>query len=372
MKYDYLVVGAGLAGCTVAERLASQLDASVLVVDQRPHIAGNVYDPLEPSGIRVHRYGPHIFHTNSREVVEYLSGFTSWRPYEHRVLARIGERLVPIPISRRTIRELYSLELDEAAAARFFAERAEAVARIITSEDAIVSKIGRELYETFFRGYTRKQWALDPSELDASVCGRIPIRTDDDDRYFTDAFQALPLDGYAAMCARMLRHPRIEVQTGISFACAADRVTFDRVIYTGPIDEFFGHRFGHLPYRSLRFEFETFDRPHVQPVAVINEPDESVAYTRTTEFKHLTGQVHPATTVAREFPSATGEPYYPIPRPDNRALYARYAKLARREPHVLFVGRLAQYKYLNMDQVVAAALLSFESIAAEVAIDQIA
>ena len=369
MKYDYLIVGAGLAGCTIAERLASRLEATVLVVDQRAHIAGNVYDERDTAGILVHRYGPHIFHTNSREVQAYLSRFTAWRPYEHRVLARIGERLVPLPISRATLRALYGLELDDSGAAQYFAERAETVARIATSEDAIVSKIGRALYELFFRGYTRKQWALDPSELDASVCGRIPIRTNADDRYFTDRFQAMPADGYTAMCARMLSHPRIEVQTATTFVQAADRARFDRIVYTGPVDEYFGHRFGRLPYRSLRFAFETLDRVRLQEIAVINEPSEAIPYTRTTEFKHLTGQVHPMTTIAREYPSASGEPYYPIPRPDNRALYARYLKLAQREPCVTFVGRLAQYKYLNMDQVVAAALRAFEALATEAEVE---
>ena len=363
MKYDYLVVGAGLAGCTVAERLATQLEASVLVVDRRPHIAGNAYDEIDVSGLRVHRYGPHIFHTNSSEVVGYLSRFTAWRNYEHRVVARIGSRLVPLPVGAATLRALYGVELDEIEAAQEFARRAEPAAAVITSEDAIVSKIGRELYELFFRGYTRKQWALDPSQLDASVCGRVPVRFDHDDRYFTDRFQLMPSAGYTAMCARMLEHPRIDVQTGVDFVDAADRVRFDRIVYTGPIDEYFEHRFGPLPYRSLRFEFETLDCAQHQPAAVINEPDERVPYTRTTEFKHLTGQTHPRTTIAREYPVEAGEPYYPVPRPDNRALYARYAKLAARETNITFVGRLAQYKYLNMDQVVAAALRAFETLA---------
>ena len=363
MKYDYLIVGAGLAGCTVAERLASQLDASVLVIDRRPHIAGNAYDEIDVSGLRVHRYGPHIFHTNSSEVVGYLSRFTAWRNYEHRVLARIGRRLVPLPVGAATLRALYGVELDEIQAAQEFARRAEPASAVFTSEQAIVSKIGRELYELFFRGYTRKQWALDPSELDASVCGRIPVRFNHDDRYFTDRFQMMPAAGYTAMCAKMLAHPRIDVQTGVDFVDAAERVRFDRIVYTGPIDEYFEHRFGPLPYRSLRFEFETLDCTEYQPVAVINEPDELVPYTRTTEFKHLTGQTHLRTTIAREYPAEEGEPYYPVPRPDNRALYARYAKLAGRETNITFVGRLAQYKYLNMDQVVAAALRAFEAIA---------
>ncbi|MGH7683731.1 MAG: UDP-galactopyranose mutase [Vulcanimicrobiaceae bacterium] len=363
MKYDYLVVGAGLAGCTVAERLATQLDASVLVVDRRPHIAGNAYDEIDRAGLRVHRYGPHIFHTNSADVVGYLSRFTAWRIYEHRVLARIGDKLVPLPIGAATLRALYGVELDEMQTAQEFARRAEPAKRVLTSEDAIVSKIGVELYELFFRGYTRKQWSLDPSQLDASVCGRIPVRFNHDDRYFTDRFQLMPAAGYTAMCARMLDHPRIEVQTGVDFVDAADRVRFDRIVYTGPIDEYFERRFGPLPYRSLRFEFETLDCPRYQPVAVVNEPDERVPYTRTTEFKHLTGQAHARTTIVREYPAEGGEPYYPVPRPDNRALYARYAKLAGLETNVTFVGRLAQYKYLNMDQVVAAALRTFEALA---------
>jgi UDP-galactopyranose mutase len=365
MKYDYLVVGAGLAGCTVAERLATQLDASVLVVDRRPHIAGNAYDELDADGIRIHRYGPHVFHTNSSEVVGYLSRFTAWRTYEHRVVARIGERLVPLPIGAATLRALYGLDLDEVQTSLEFARRAESRTSLVTSEDAIVSKIGRELYELFFRGYTRKQWALDPSQLDASVCGRIPVRFNHDERYFTDRFQLMPAAGYTAMCARMLAHPRIEVQTGVAFYDAVDRARFDRIVYTGPIDEYFERRFGPLPYRSLRFEFETLDCARYQSAAVVNEPDERVPFTRTTEFKHITGQSHPRTAIAREYPTDEGEPYYPIPRPDNRALYARYAKLAGREANVTFVGRLAQYKYLNMDQVVAAALRAFEVLAQE-------
>jgi UDP-galactopyranose mutase len=365
VNYDYLIVGAGLAGCTLAERLASQLEARVLVVDRRPHIAGNAYDELDASGIRVHRYGPHVFHTNSRQVFDYLSRFTAWRPYEHRVVARVGAQFVPLPIGAATLRALYGVELDAAGVAAFFARRAERVESVATSEDAIVSKIGRELYELFFRGYTRKHWALDPSQLDASVCGRIPVRYDHDDRYFTDRFQMMPANGYTAMCARMLAHPRIEVRTGVAFVQVAEAERFDHLVYTGPIDEYFDRRFGPLPYRSLRFEFETRDAERHQPFPVVNEPDERVPYVRTTEFKYLTAQVHPKTTIAREYPSDRGEPYYPIPRPDNRALYARYLKLAQRERNVTFVGRLAQYKYLNMDQVVAAALRTFEALAAD-------
>lgn len=361
--YDYLVVGAGLAGSTLAERLASRLDARVLLIDKRDHIGGNCHDPLSAEGLQYHRYGPHIFHTNSHAVVDYLSQFTQWRAYEHRVLARVGDALVPIPINRTTINSLYGLDLDERGAAAFLRERAEAVAHIRTSEDFVVSRVGRELYETFFRGYTRKQWGLDPSQLDAGVCGRVPTRTDDDDRYFSDRFQAMPADGFTAMIARMLSNPRIEIATSTSFSAIAECVQYKHLIYTGPIDEYFAYIYGKLPYRSLRFEFETVASEWMQAAGCVNEPAAEIPYTRTTEYKHLTGQAHAKTILSREYPSATGEPYYPIPRPDNKALYDRYRLLAAREPSVTFVGRLAEYRYYNMDQAVASALAVFERLA---------
>jgi len=366
--YDYLVVGAGLAGSTIAERLASQLGATVLVIDKRPHVAGNTHDPLSADGLRYHQYGPHIFHTNARHVVEYLSAFTQWIPYEHRVLARVDGLLLPIPINRTTINRLYDLDLDAAGAESFLAARAQPLPRIENSEHMIVSRVGRELYEKFFRGYTRKQWGLDPSELDPTVCGRIPTRTNDDDRYFTDSFQAMPKDGFTAMVAQMLDHPRIEVVTGCDFGWVHDRARFNHVIYTGPIDEYFDYKFGKLPYRSLRFEFETRDVAWVQPVGCVNEPNADVPFTRTTEYKHLTGQKHPKTILSREYASSDGDPFYPIPRPDNRELYRKYATLAGAQRHVTFVGRLAEYKYFNMDQVVASALVTFDDLARTAAV----
>ena len=359
MTYDYLVVGAGLAGATMAERLASQLDARVLLVDKREHLAGNAYDPVGPDGLRYHAYGPHVFHTNARHVVAYLSAFTRWRPYEHRVLARIGDHLLPIPINRTTLAHFAGRPLDERAAAAFLAARAEPVAPIASSRDAILARVGRELYETFFAGYTRKQWGRDAAQLDPSVCGRIPTRTNDDDRYFTDRFQAMPADGYAALIAAMLDHPNIDVALGCDFTTADARARFDHVVYTGPIDAFFEHRFGTLPYRSLRFAFESVRSEDGLPVGVVNEPDENVPYTRTTDYRHLTGERGPTTILGREYAQADGEPYYPIPTPETRELYRKYATLAAAQRNVTFVGRLAEYRYYNMDQVVASALAAF-------------
>ncbi len=364
--YDVLVVGAGLAGSTVAERLASQVGASVLLIDKRPHLAGNCHDPYDASGLQYHQYGPHIFHTNSTEVVAYLSAFTAWRPYEHRVLAHVDGRLLPIPINRTTVNALYGLDLDEAGVANFLAERAEPCAEIRTSADVIRSRVGRELYERFFQGYTRKHWGRDPSELDATVCGRIPTRTDSDDRYFTDRFQAMPAAGFTALVDRMTDHPRIERVLGTDYHEIADRVRFRHLVYTGPIDAYFGERFGKLPYRSLRFEFSTYDREQYQPVGCVNEPDLAVAHTRTTEYKHLTGQRHPRTIVSREYALAEGDPYYPIPAPETREQYRKYAVLAQRTHGVTFVGRLAEYRYYNMDQAVASALRAAASLVGEV------
>src|SRR4051812_18704145 len=354
MGYDVVVVGAGFAGSVMAERFASQLQKRVLVIDRRPHIGGNAFDELDAAGILIHRYGPHIFHTNAAEIVEYLSAFTGWRPYEHRVLASARGQLVPIPINRTTVNRLFGLDLrtdDEVAA--FYASRAEPVMHNRSSEDVVVGAVGRELYELFFRGYTRKQWGLDPSQLDASVTARVPTRTNDDDRYFTDRYQVMPADGYTAMFQRMLDHPRIEVRTSTDFEDVRRDLDYGTLVYTGPVDAYFGHRFGRLPYRSLRFEFETLSRPCFQPTGTVNYPDETeVPFTRISEFKYLTGQRHDATTIVREYPQADGDPYYPIPRPENAERYAQYRALAEATSGVHFVGRLATYKYYNMDQVV--------------------
>jgi UDP-galactopyranose mutase len=359
--YDYLVVGAGFAGAVMAERLAADGGYKVLVIDRRPHIAGNAFDHHDDAGILIHQYGPHIFHTNSAAIFDYLSNFTDWRPYEHRVLADVDGQRLPIPINRTTLNALYGLELaNEEEAAAFLASRAEPVETIATSEDVVVSQVGRHLYETFFRGYTRKQWGLDPSELDKSVTSRVPTRTDTDDRYFGDKFQAMPAEGFTAMFRRMLDHPSIELMLGTDFAEARKRVTFDNLVYTGPIDEYFGFRFGKLPYRSLEFRHETLETEWHQQVAVVNYPAEDVPYTRITEYKHLTGQQAARTSITYEYPSASGDPYYPIPRDENRALFKRYEALALAEPHVTFVGRLATYRYYNMDQVVGQALATWQ------------
>lgn len=354
--FDYLVVGAGFAGSVVAERLARGFDKKVLLVDKRPHIGGNAYDHQNEHGVLIHKYGPHIFHTNSRDVFEYLSRFTKWRPYEHRVRALVDAKLVPIPINLDTVNTLYGLNLDSSELEDFFASIAEPRATIRTSEDVVVSRVGRELYEKMFRGYTRKQWSLDPSELDASVAARIPVRTDRDDRYFTDVYQSMPLEGYTRLFENMLDDDNITILLDTDYREAVKYASFREMIYTGPIDEFFNYSYGKLPYRSLEFRHETVDREVFQPYPVVNYPDERVPHTRITEFKYLTGQTHRKTSVVYEYPRAEGDPYYPVPKAENNALYRKYQALADAAEGVHFVGRLATYKYYNMDQIVAQAL----------------
>jgi UDP-galactopyranose mutase len=361
MKADYLVVGAGFAGAVLAERLARIAGKRVVICDRRPHIAGNAYDYYDAEGVLVHKYGPHIFHTNSDIVFAYLSQFTEWRQYEHRVLASVDGKLLPIPINLDTVNRLYDLELDSAGLEAFFERVAEKRAALRTSEDVVVARVGRELYEKFFRGYTRKQWALDPSELDASVTARIPTRTTRDDRYFTDEYQAMPRLGYTKMFETMLDHPNITLRLGTDYRELGDSIEFDAMIYTGPIDAYFGHCFGKLPYRSLEFEHVNLAEEWRLPVGTINFPNEH-EYTRVTEFKHLTGQKHPRTSLVYEYPRAEGDPYYPIPRPENAEVYRKYHDLAQRTEGVHFVGRLATYKYYNMDQVVAQALTLFRKL----------
>lgn len=362
-RYDYLVVGAGFAGAVLAERLARADGAKVLVVDRRPHIGGNAFDEHNSAGLLVHRYGPHIFHTNAPRVVEYLSRFTQWRPYEHRVLARVGDQLLPVPINRTTVNRFFGLDLSESEVEAFLASKAVLVADVRTSEDIVLSKVGRELYEALFRGYTLKQWGVPPSALDKGVAGRIPVRSNDDDRYFGDTFQQMPLHGYTRMFENMLDHDNITLMLGCEWQDIRDEVDYGHLIFTGPVDEYFGHRLGKLPYRSLKFRHETVEREWFQPVGVVNYPSPDVPHTRITEYKYLTGQTSRRTSLTYEFPSAEGDPYYPVPRPENAALYARYQALADAEPDVTFVGRLATYRYYNMDQVVAQALTVHDRLA---------
>jgi UDP-galactopyranose mutase len=359
--YDWLIVGAGFAGSVLAERLASERGERILLVDRRNHVGGNAYDHYDDAGLLIHQYGPHIFHTNSRQIVEYLSRFTEWRFYEHRVLAEVDGVLVPIPINLDTVNKLYGLNLISEELTEWFKARAEPTETIRTSEDVVVSVVGRELYEKFFRGYTRKQWGLDPSELDKSVTARVPTRTNQDDRYFGDEFQYMPKRGYTRMFENMLDHPLIDVMTQTDYGDVRNVVPHRRVIYTGPIDEFFDFRFGKLPYRSLRFEHVTLDTPWHQPVAVVNYP-QTQDYTRVTEYKHLTGQEHAKTALTYEYPSAVGDPYYPIPNTENQELFKRYERLARGVSDVWFAGRLATYRYYNMDQIVGQALAIFRRI----------
>ncbi len=359
--YDYLIVGAGFAGAVLAERLASKANKKVLILDQRNHIGGNAFDYYNKDGILVHKYGPHIFHTNSKEVFDYLGQFTPWRTYEHKVLASVDGQLVPIPINLNTINSLYGLNLSSDEVEDFFNKRAEPVARVKTSEDVVVGRVGRELYEKFFRGYTRKMWDLDPSELDASVTARVPTRTNRDDRYFTDTYQAMPLFGYTHMFEKMLSHPNINIMLNTDYKDVVDLIPYKNMIFTGPIDGFFNYCFGKLPYRSLEFKFETIDAESFQKTGTVNYPNEQ-PYTRITDFKYLTGQKHPKTTIVYEYPQADGDPYYPVPRPENAEIYKKYQQLAASMTNTYFVGRLATYKYYNMDQVVAQSLTMFKKI----------
>jgi len=366
---NFLVVGAGFAGSVCARQLA---DAGhhVTIIDKRDHIGGNAFDTYDGAGVLIHKYGPHIFHTNSKEVFHYLSRFTAWHFYEHRVLARVGQgmsggahisdKLMPVPINATTIKIFYGLNHlpNELEMEKYFQEERVLVTDIKNSEDKLLSTIGKRLTDVFFRGYTRKQWGMDLSELAPSVAARIPYRTNDDDRYFTDTYQFMPADGYGSLFCEMLRHPLIDIRLNTNVSEMTGNPIWKHVFYTGPIDEFFKYRHGKLPYRSLKFEHEHIPfKAQYQSVGTVNEPDYSIPYTRITEFKHLTGQDHLGTSICREYPMADGDPYYPVPNAANQAQYLAYENDAYKMASVMtFVGRLAQYKYYNMDQVVASAL----------------
>lgn len=378
MSYDVLIVGAGYAGAVLAERLASQCDLNCLVIDRRDHVGGNSHDCYDAAGVLLHKYGPHYFRSNSERIVEYLSQFTEWHPVEYKILCRVDGSYWQFPINLNTFEQLIGRPSTTEEMEATLAQWRVPIEKPANSEEVIISQVGWKLYEMFFKNYTRKQWKRDPKDLDASVCGRIPIRTNRDDRYLAEKFQALPKDGYTAMFQRILRHPKITVRLSTSYDPATRQpvpgsdtnsdlqtpISYSHLIYTGMIEEFFGFRFGPLPYRSLRFEPETLDQEYYQPAMQVNYPNDH-DFTRIVEIKHATGQQHPQTTIVREYPEDFGpgkEPYYPIPAPDTKTVYDQYVELAEREQNVSFVGRLATYRYYNMDQVVGMALAEFEKI----------
>lgn len=355
--FDYLIVGAGFAGAVMAERLASQFNKKVIVVEKRNHIGGNAFDEYDEHGILIHKYGPHIFHTNSKEVFEYLSQFTEWRFYEHRVLANHQGELFPIPINRITINKFFDCNFKtEDEVKSFLSTKAEKRFPILNSEDIIINQVGRELFEAFFKNYTKKQWNLFPNELSPSVCGRIPVRFNDDCRYFTDKYQFMPKEGYTKMFEKMLSHKNIEIVLNTDYKNIIDNTKFDKMIYTGPIDALFDYQFGKLPYRSIRFEYEHYEKQNHQSTGQVNHVDMEEEFTRVTEYKYLTLQKTESTTISKEFSLKDGEPYYPIPTSVNRTLFLKYHDKTLQEKNVIFCGRLAEYQYYNMDQVVANSL----------------
>ncbi len=364
MKFKYVIVGAGLAGLTVAERIANVMDEKVLVIEKRGHIGGNVYDSYNNDGILIHNYGPHIFHTNDKEVYSYLSKFTKWNDFWHRVLTYVDGNLIPMPITVETINKLYNLDLNCFEVEEFLEKRSVDITDIKTSRDVALSKVGQDLYEKIFENYTKKQWGLYPGELDSSVISRIPIRLNRDTRYFADKYQGMPSHGYTRMCENMVANKNIKIMLNTDFKEISSQLKYDTLIYTGPTDEFYDYKHGKLAYRSIDFQFETIDKEDFQEAPVVNYPND-YDYTRITEFKKLTWQDHKKTTICKEFPCSEGEPYYPFPTKDCKAQFALYEEEMKKESNVVFIGRLAEYRYYNMDAVVRRALDAFEGLLAD-------
>ncbi len=358
MKFKYVIVGSGLAGSVLAERISNKLNENVLIIEKRNHIGGNVYDEYDDFGILIHRYGPHIFHTKFKQVWDYLSNFTQWRLYQHKVLAYVDGKKVPMPINLDTINMLFGTAYDSNNLEEFFDKVKLNILEPKNAEESVTSKVGVELYEKFFKNYTIKQWNTDPKNLDASVTARIPIRTNRDDRYFSDKYQGMPKKGYTKMMQNILDSKRIHILLNTDFFDVRDQLDYEHLIYTGPLDKLYNYEFGSLPYRSLRFEFETYETEFYQEVGTVNYPND-YDFTRITEFKHMTGQKSEKTTIMKEFPSSKGEPYYPILNDENKSTALKYIQKAESDGVVL-AGRLATYSYLNMDLVVKQALEIFE------------
>lgn len=355
-EYNYLIVGAGLSGVVLAERLAS-CGKKVLIIDKRGHIGGNCFDYIDEGGVLVHAYGPHYFRTNNEKVIRYLSKFTKWIPHKYKVKARIGNSLYSFPINLTTLEQFFGKRFktkDEAA--EFFEKLKEPISEPKNAEEQVLKQAGRELYEAFFKGYTEKQWGLEPKMLDASITARIPVRMSRDDNYIEAKFQQMPREGYTKMFENMVKSKNITLLLNTDFEKGLVGKA-EKIIWTGKIDEFYKYKFGELKYRSLDFLFLTFyGKNFVQEEGQINYPEKNLPYTRIIEIKHVTHQKCKNTAICIEIPKSGGDPYYPILTEENKKLYDKYKTLADNEKDVYFCGRLATYKYLNMDQVVEQAL----------------
>ena len=366
MKYDIVIVGAGISGATLAERYASQQNKKVLVIEKRDHIGGNCYDYYDEAGILVSKYGAHLFHTNYEDVWEYVNRFSSWQKYEHRVISSVDGKLVPVPVNITTVNELLGLTISsEEEMKQWLDENTKQIDNPQNSEEMALSLVGPVLYEKMFEHYTEKQWNKHPKELAASVIGRIPVRTNFEDRYFSDKYQAIPSEGYTKLFEKLLDHPNITVKLDTDYFENKEQLEgFEKLFFTGPIDHFFGYKYGKkLQYRSIKFVFETYDTEFFQTNSVVNYPNEH-DYTRIVEYKHITGQKHAKTTISKEFPTWEGEPYYPVPSKENLELFEKYQQEANNveKDNIYFVGRLANYKYFNMDQAFKNALELYKSL----------
>ncbi|MDR3643028.1 MAG: UDP-galactopyranose mutase [Candidatus Doudnabacteria bacterium] len=364
-KHDIVIVGAGISGATLAERYANE-GKKVWILEKRDHIGGNCYDYVDPAGILVSKYGAHIFHTNFEDVWQYINRFAPWRPYYHKVLASVDGQLVPVPVNIVTVNKLLGLHIKNSAQMEAWLKGAQIqFTSPKNSEQVALSRVGKVLYEKLFRNYTKKQWNKEPAELDALVLARIPVRNDFNDGYFSDKYQALPAGGYTRLFEKMLGHPNIHISLNADFFQKRQEAqNCEKLFYTGPIDGYFNYSLSggkKLQYRSLRFEFETHNKEFYQSNSVINYPN-TEAFTRIVEYKHFTGQKNPRTTISKEYPSDVGEPYYPLPSPENLDLYEQYAKAAAKLKGIHFVGRLANYKYFNMDQAFKNALDLFTGL----------
>ncbi|MFA7287929.1 MAG: UDP-galactopyranose mutase [Melioribacteraceae bacterium] len=361
--YDYLVVGAGISGITLAERLSNDTGASVMLIDKRNHIGGNCFDYIDSFGLLVHKYGPHIFHTNSLEVKRYLSLFTLWIPYKHKVKINYKNKLYPFPINRDTINQFYNLNLRTRNAVKEFLDSS--ICNSMNennSEKYLLNRVPKDLYEAFYKYYSYKQWGKYPSELPLSICSRIPVKLNTNDCYFSDKYQMMPAEGFTQMFKKMLSNKKIEMVLNTDYAKILDSVKFNKLIYTGKIDEYFDFKFGVLDYRTLKIKFKTFPIEHYQDTAVINYPEQKNKYTRIAEYKYLTGQRSDSTTISFEYPSERGEAFYPLRDEENLELLKKYNRLAQKNENILFAGRLGEYKYYNIDQAVLSALKLYKKI----------